>query len=159
MARTYTFEVQSVVAATPAAVWQHATNMSRVNLELWPLARMTYPQQYQQLKPLLAQLQQRLFRSFILLFGVFPVDYYDITFEEFEPGHRFLERSPTLTQRVWQHERVIEASPGGTRVTDRVVFGPRILCLVPLYRGFVQSLFNMRHKNLRRLLGVGDSNV
>jgi len=41
-----------------------------------------------------------------------PIDYDDLTFIELEPVRRFLERSPMLSQREWQHERVIEAAGG-----------------------------------------------
>ena len=49
--------------------------------------------------------RQRLFRSWILLAGIIPVEYDDIVFEEVEPGHRFQERSSMFTLRVWEHER------------------------------------------------------
>ena len=32
-----------------------------------------------------------------------PIDYDDLTFIELEPVRRFLERSPMLSQREWQH--------------------------------------------------------
>jgi hypothetical protein len=81
-----------------------------VNREFRPLLRMTFPQGISDLtaawKP-----SERLFRSWLLLAGIFPIDYDDVVFEEVEPGRRFLERSSLLTQRVWEHERTIESTP------------------------------------------------
>ena len=51
---------------------------------------------------------QRLFRSWLLVGGLLPVDYDDVSFAEVEPGRRFLERSSLLSQSVWEHERTIE---------------------------------------------------
>jgi hypothetical protein len=76
-----------------------------------------------------------------------------VVFEAVEPGRRFLERSAMLTQRVWQHERVIEPCPHGCRVTDRVCFEPRLPGLGSLFVLVFKAVFHWRHRNLRRLFG------
>jgi len=151
---TYTFEIQTDVAAAPDFVWRQATDMRSVNLELSPLIRMTYPWQLRDLNAAATLLRHRLFRSWILLFGVLPIDFYGITFVAIEPGRRFLERSSTLNYRLWQHERVIETRPSGTRIIDRLVITPRLRFLGPPLRGFVRALFNLRHKNLLKRFGA-----
>ena len=156
MDRTYSFEIESELTAAPQEVWRHATNMRGVNRELRPLVRMNYPRECEELTPASIVLGRRLFRSWILLFGFLPIDYDDLTFVEFEPGRRFLERSPTLTLRWWQHERRIEATPAGCRVTDRVAFCPRAAWLGPLFRRAVKTLFTLRHRNLRRLFAASE---
>jgi len=84
-----------------------------------------------------------------------PIDYDDLTFIELEPVRRFLERSPMLSQREWQHERVIEAAEGGSIVTDRVRFLPRIPVLGPPFFAVFRLAFSLRHWNLRpRFHGV-----
>ena len=40
---------------------------------------------------------ERVCRSWVLLLGVLPVDYDDITLEQIEPPHRFLKRSAMLS--------------------------------------------------------------
>ncbi len=157
--RAFNFEIESEVAASPEEVWRHSTDMRTVNLELRPLVRMTYPRRHEDLRASTRLLGRPLFRSWVLLFGLVPLDHYDVTFLEFEPGHRFLERSPTLTHRLWQHERLIESSPVGSRVTDRLVFSPRLPWLGTLHRVFVRTLFTLRHKNLRRLFGGPQAQV
>jgi hypothetical protein len=48
-------------------------------------------------------------RSWILLFGLIPVDYDDLGIAELEPGRRFLERSTMLSMGFWEHERLAGA--------------------------------------------------
>lgn len=93
----------------------------------------------------------RLFRSWILLAGILPVDYDDLCIVEYEPGRRFLERSTMLTQAVWEHERVVEPRPEGCRVRDRIGFQPRIGVLGPLFRPVFHAVFRFRHRRLRAL--------
>lgn len=150
-ARGHGFEFSSRLAAPAAEVWAHATSMRGVNRELFPLARMTHPAEYSVLEPARVPIGQRAFRSWILAFGIFPIDYDDLTLIELEPGRRFLERSPMLTQREWQHERVIEPAAGGSMITDRVSFAPRVPWLGPLFLPVFRMAFALRHRNLRRI--------
>ena len=96
---------------------------------------------------------ERVFRSYLLLGGIVPIEYDDVVFEEVEPGHRFLERSTLLTQRVWEHERLIEPTSQGCRVTDRIRFVPRVRWLAGLYGPVFKALFRWRHRKLRSLFG------
>jgi hypothetical protein len=65
------------------------------NAELWPFLRMTYPRGRSRLDPEVVPIGTRAFRSWLLLFGLVPVDYDDLTFHEIVPGtalgwlHRF----------------------------------------------------------------------
>lgn len=113
---------------------------------------MTFPRE---IKDLTAAWRpgQRSFRSWLLVAGFVPIDYDDVVFEEVEPGRRFLERSALLTQRLWEHERVIEPASEGCRVTDRVRFEPRLPVLAALYGSIFQAVFRWRHRNLRKLFG------
>jgi hypothetical protein len=97
--------------------------------------------------------RERLFRSWILLAGILPVEYDDLAFEEVEPGYRFLERSSMFTQRIWEHERVIEPCPQGCRVTDRVYFEPRLPGIGAILTIIYKAVFRWRHRNLRSLFG------
>ena len=66
-------------------------------------------------------LGERIFRSWVLLFGVLPIDYDDLTLIALEPGRGFHERSRMLSMRVWEHERTLEPDgEGGCRVRDRL---------------------------------------
>ena len=152
-ARSHRFEFSSRLAAPAAEVWAHATSMRGVNRELFPLARMTHPREFSVLDPQRVPIGRRTFRSWILAAGVLPIDYDDLTFVALEPGRRFLERSPMLTQREWQHERVVEPAAGGSTITDRVSFAPRVPWLGPLFLAVFRTAFALRHRNLRRIFG------
>lgn len=148
----YQFELCSALRAPAAEVWAAATSMRGVNRELFPLVRMTHPPGLESLDGAAVALGQRAFRSWILLLGVLPIDYDDLTFIELGAG-RFLERSPMLTHREWQHERTVDPDGDGCRVTDRIRAQPRIGALAPVFSAVFRMAFALRHRNLRRRFG------
>ncbi|MFD1504949.1 hypothetical protein FE374_10945 [Georgenia yuyongxinii] len=129
-------------------VWRHATHFGGINGELYPLLRMTAPRGTTTLDPHSIVPGARLFRSWLLLGGVLPVEYDDLTIAEIGAG-RFLERSRMLTSRVWEHERIVEEIDAGScRLTDRVSFVPRWPALRPVMMATVAFLFRHRHRRL-----------
>jgi hypothetical protein len=120
-----------------------------------PYLRMTLPPGVDGLDPESIELDKPIGRSWILLFGLLPVDYDDVTLIRLEPGHGFLERSRMLSQRCWEHERTLEATAGGgCRVVDRVQWEPRLgLPATPL-RPAIHWFFCHRHRRLRRHFGA-----
>jgi ligand-binding SRPBCC domain-containing protein len=99
-------------------------------------------------------LGERIFRSWVLLFGVIPIDYDDITLIALEPGRGFHERSRMLSMRVWEHERTLEPDgESATRVRDRLSFEPRLPGSGPLLERIVRATFRHRHRRLRRRFG------
>ena len=151
MATKYGFEISSRLTVAADRVWRHATSPAGVNAEFRPLLRMTFPAGLSTLAAEDVALGQPLGRCWMLLFGALPVDYDDLTLMEIEPGRRFLERSELLTQKCWEHERVIEPENGGCRLTDRVRFEPRVAFFGPLQLVIFRSVFRWRHWNLRRM--------
>jgi ligand-binding SRPBCC domain-containing protein len=144
--RTFT----SRVTASPEEVWAHVITMAGVNAELWPLLQMTAPREASDLDISAMPLGRTAFRSWVLLFGMLPIDRSDLTILSVAPGH-FLERSPMWSQELWQHERTIEAAEGGCTITDRLTFSPRFAG--PVIDRFVGVLFRHRHAVLRRTFG------
>ena len=142
------FEVSSLVAAEPQRVWERIITPEGINHELRPWMRMTLPRGVERIDLDSVELGVPIGRSWVLLLGVLPFEYDDITLIELEPGHRFLERSPMLSQRTWQHERIVEPAEGGSRVTDRIRMEPRLGLparpLVPVFR----AMFRHRHRRL-----------
>ena len=142
------FEVSSQVAAPPEKVWERIITPEGINHELRPWMRMTVPSGFTGLDPESVELGVPIGRSWVFLFGVIPFEYDDVTLVELEPGRRFLERSPMLSQRTWQHERIVEPAEGGSRVTDRIRMEPRLGLparpLVPVFR----AMFRHRHRRL-----------
>ncbi|MBK7978285.1 MAG: hypothetical protein IPK07_35240 [Deltaproteobacteria bacterium] len=148
------FEISSRLAADSARLWQHASSLEGVNRELMPLCRMTFPAHARTLTEATVPLGQRLFRSWILLGGVLPVDYDDLVLVELETGRRFLERSTLASQRVWEHERTLVPMAGGVEVTDRLRFEPRMAWMLGASRVVVRALFTHRHRRLRAMFGT-----
>jgi hypothetical protein len=149
-----TLSLSSRLPVPAPTAWEHATSFQGVNHELMPLMRMTAPKDFRSLDSGKVVLGQRMFRSWVLLFGVIPFEYDDLTLVELEPGRRFLERSPMLSMKLWQHERIVErGAPGGCTVTDNLTFEPRMAAMRPLARAIVGFQFRHRHRRLQRRFG------
>ena len=149
-AAAHEIRVTSHLDAPAETVWGYVTTFEGVNSELRPLLRMTTPRDWTRLAPERIRLGERLFRSWLLLFGVLPIDYDDLTIVAMGPGYRFLERSRMMSASVWEHERSVEAMGSDScRVTDRVSYTPRWRPFGLVLRWFVPALFAHRHRRLR----------
>jgi len=150
---TRRFDISTRLAATPADVWASCTSVQGVARELSPWFRMTFPRGIEDLTPPNVELGKRSFRSWMLLFGVVPVDFDDVTFVEIEPGRRFVERSTMASQRVWLHERIVEPCDEGTLITDRLEWEGRLPGAELVFAAVVPQLFAWRHRQLKRNFG------
>jgi hypothetical protein len=148
------FEISSLLTADVDAVWVHCSSMEGVSQELRPWLRMTYPRGAGSLLVDPFVPGKLLFRSRLLLLGVCPVDRTDLTLVELQPGRRFLERSPMATQRFWQHERLLEPVPEGTRITDRLQWQGRFPGATAAFALAVPLLFHWRHHRLKGIFGT-----
>jgi ligand-binding SRPBCC domain-containing protein len=145
----------SDLRAPPEAVWARVASMDGINHELCPWMRMTAPRGAE-LSPAAVPLGRRWFRSWILLFGVIPIDYDDLCVERLDPNRGFLERSTMLSARVWEHERTLQPrEDGGTHLIDRVSFVPRIRATASAHRAVIRVIFRHRHRRLERFFGAG----
>jgi hypothetical protein len=124
-----------------------------INDEFWPLLRMTAPRRLREEGLAGVRVGERICRSWVLLLGVLPVDYDDITLVRLDPPSGFLERSSMLSQRIWEHERTIEALPEGCVVSDRIGYQPRVPLPDFMFRALYGSIFRYRHRRLRRRFG------
>ncbi|WP_199433908.1 hypothetical protein [Qaidamihabitans albus] len=145
--------ISTDLAAAPGDVWAHVTSFAGINDELRPVLRMTVPPGLRDRAGLGAGSPTAPGRSLLLLFGVLPVEYDDVGIAEFEPPHRFLERSSMLAAAEWEHERTVERTAEGCRLTDRVSFRPRHRLAGPLLRWAVPQLFRHRHARLAARFG------
>lgn len=92
-------------------------------------------------------------RSWLLLGGVLPFEFDNMTMVQIDPGRRFLERSSMGLIRHWQHERCLAATAtGGTLVTDNIEYIMRfpIPGSARLTGAIVKMLFTHRHRQLAR---------
>jgi ligand-binding SRPBCC domain-containing protein len=146
------FVIRSSLDAQPERVWDRISTMRGVNDELWPVLRMTHPAGIDRL-PDDAPTGVRLFRSWILLFGILPIDYDDLTLARIEPGRGFLETSRLLTSRRWEHERTVDPATQGSVLSDRILFEPSLRVAGPTQLRIVRTLFAHRHRRLRKTFG------
>ena len=145
------FSISSILPADVDSVWAHCSSMKGVSRELWPLIRMTYPEHAESLIPEVLVPGRPLFRSTLLLAGLVPIDWSDLTLVELDPGRRFLERSTMATQRIWEHERLLEPMTQGTRITDRLRWQGRFPAATGMFGLAVPILFRWRHRRLRQI--------
>jgi hypothetical protein len=150
-----TFEISSLLPADVDAVWAHCSSMQGVSRELWPWLRMTYPKGAESLVSAPLVSGQPLFRSTLFLLGALPIDWSDLTLIEVEPGRRFLERSTMASQRIWEHERLLEPVKGGTRISDRLQWRGRFPGAGAVFAVVVPFLFKWRHHRLNRIFRKG----
>jgi ligand-binding SRPBCC domain-containing protein len=144
---------RSHIPATADMVWERVISPEGINDELRPYLRMTVPDGVRDLDATRVAPGTRLGRSWLLLFGVLPFEYDDITVAAIEPGRRFLERSTMLSLRVWEHERTITPEADGCVVKDRLSFEPRlVLRAIPGFRRLLAAaldfVFRHRHRRL-----------
>lgn len=93
-----------------------------------------------------------MFRSWIRLGGVLPIDFSDLTLVSLTPGVGFVEQSRMGSMRLWRHERTICPVEAGCQLTDTLTFEPRLGGRLVV--AFVKMFFEHRHKMLRKHLGV-----
>jgi hypothetical protein len=147
-------EVCSRLAIDRERLWSVITTMEGVNAELAPWLRMSVPLEARGKCLADVRLGEVAFESWLLALGFLPFDLHRLCLIELEPGHGFRERSSSWLQRVWQHERTLEAVDGGTQLCDRVTFEPRIAVLTPVVRSVVARLFRHRHARLCARFGA-----
>ncbi len=70
-----------------------------------------------------------------------------------EPGRAFFERSSSLLQRAWEHERTLAPLADSTEIVDRMRFEARVSLLAPPIRPIVAGLLRHRHRHLRAHFG------
>ena len=121
--------------------------MEGVNEELMPLVRMTVPRKARGLTLTDLKLGVHEHTSYLLAGGVVPFDAHYLCIEAIGE-RRFLERSSSLLQRVWEHERTVIPEGGGCRVTDRVTFEPRLPGGARMGGPLIERIFRHRHRKL-----------
>ena len=92
-------------------------------------------------------------RSWVLLFGLIPIDYDEIKLEEIDEGRGFVERSRMLSQRAWEHVRTVRPLDGGSLITDAIAWEPRLPIPAKALRPLFRAIFGHRHRRLRRRFG------
>jgi hypothetical protein len=147
-------ELAIELARDKGAVLAHVSDMRGVNWELDPFLQMTAPRSFTYRSLFEAKAGTPLFRSWLLLGGVLPIDVDHLALESIDPESGFVESSTMLAMASWRHERrVIARASGGSRLVDRIAFTPRIPGTGRVLEGVVEHLFRHRHSKLALLFG------
>ncbi len=126
--------------------------MTGVNYELHPFIRMTSPQEHDTLPTEVDG--NVIFKSWLLLFGVVPLDRHALALASVHVGVGFVEESSSWLQPRWRHERTLTATePGGCTIEDRLVIEPRLRLFRPVVSAVVKQLFAHRHRRLVERFG------
>lgn len=148
--------IQSELNSGPTRLAAELLSLNGVNYELMPLVKMTAPRAWRQRPVPEWPASDYLFSSVILLFGIIPVDLHRFGLLNTDK-QGFSEVSTSLVMQTWRHERIIEKTGGGARVTDRVEFQPRLALLAAVLRPIYRRVFEHRHRRLRQRYGAGAS--
>lgn len=143
----------SQLAAPADVVWVRVTTPAGINDEFRPWMRMTVPSKWRDASLANIEPGTHIGRSWVLLLGVIPFDYDDLTIAEIEPN-RFLERSTTFSMRLWQHERTVASVLGGCELRDRLTFETRWWAPARAASVIVSAIFRHRHRRLVRAFGT-----
>jgi len=141
-----------VLEAPPDVVWERAGRVSGINDELWPLARMTCPAHLDRIAAPPHAVGQPPVHSWMLLFGVVPIERRSLQFDLLEEG-RFVDCSTGWLNGRWRHDRsVVGREDGSTLLVDKLVLEPRVRLMSGLVRAAVTWTFRRRHRRLGRRL-------
>ena len=149
MSTTLSFE--STLAASPEAVWAWITSFDGISKEMSPLLQMSAPKGIRDIVSVPFEPGVPMFRSWICLGGILPIDFSDLTLLSITPGIGFVEQSTMGSMRLWRHERKIYPLKSGCRITDSLTIEPRFGGRLAV--AFVRRLFSHRHNRLRKYLG------
>jgi ligand-binding SRPBCC domain-containing protein len=144
-------EISSRLEVAPEELWSWVVTPEGVNDELRPWLRMTVPGGDFNLDSM--EPGTPIGRSWVLLFGLIPVDYDEINLAEIDRGRGFVERSRMLSQRAWEHIRTIRPVDGGSLISDAVSWEPRLPLPGAAMRPMFRAIFGHRHRRLRRRFG------
>ncbi len=150
MRNPFSIRFESRLMAPPERVWAWITSVKGISAEMWPYFRMTVPKDVESLADVQMQPGVRMFRSYVFLFGILPIDYSDMTLLELTPGSGFIEQSPMGSMKLWRHERYIApcgSGSGAVVLVDQLTFQPRMARR--LVGWFIGHVFTHRHKVLR----------
>jgi ligand-binding SRPBCC domain-containing protein len=151
-----TLSFESTLAASPEKVWAWITSFDGISKEMAPVLQMSAPKGERDIASISFEPGVPMFRSWITLGGVLPIDFSDLTLLSLTPGVGFVEQSRMGSMRQWRHERTIFPVESGCRVTDTLTIEPRFGGRLAV--ALVRKFFTHRHNMLRKHLGVYAAN-
>lgn len=146
-----TFSKTSEVLAPVDKVWGRLITQEGINHEMRPYLKMTMPKSFRGKSIGDVSPGTHVGKSLLLLFGVIPFGYDDITIAQIQPGRMFREESAMTGMRTWIHLRTLEPVGERTMVTDAITVVPRLPIpgLGRLLGAVIGAFFWHRHRRLK----------
>lgn len=153
------FRTVSEIDCPIERVWDHVTTQEGINDEMGPYLKMTMPRQFKGQSIADVAPGTHIGKSLLLLFGILPCGFDDITITRIDPGRMFLEESTMTGMRIWVHHRTLEPVGDKTIVTDEIILAPQApMGRVPgwgrVITRVLSAFFTHRHRKLNRRLSV-----
>lgn len=147
-----TFRRVSEVPAPADMVWERITTPEGINHELRPYMRMMMPRSFRGKSIGDVVPATHIGKSLLLLLGLIPFGFDDITITEIEPGRMFREESAMTGMRTWIHHRTLESVGSKTVVSDAITLTPIVPIpgLTRLLAAVLAAFFSHRHRRLQR---------
>ena len=142
------FECTSELRVGAERLRRDAFTMEGVNFELFPIIKMTSPNNYSDKSILEWPKNERIFTSVLLLGCFIPIDCHSFKFVNIEKDG-FEECSSTLMNRGWNHKRTIVDAGKTSLVIDKVSYQSRAPLIGALMKPVYTYIFEHRHKRLR----------
>jgi ligand-binding SRPBCC domain-containing protein len=144
---------QTDINVDPDLFWKRQS-IATISQEMGPWLRMTAPPHYRQIQLLDWRGDNTLFASWVLLFGLIPIDRHSFEKIVFPAEREFIETSSSWNNKHWQHRRLVTATENGCSVIDELIFTPRMHWMTPLVTLIVNMVFKNRHRNLKKFYPV-----
>jgi len=141
---------ESQLYAPPERIWEWITSLDGISKEMWPFFRMTFPKGVHSISDIKIEPGIRMFRCYVFLFGILPIDYSDMTLLKLDKGKGFVEQSPMGSMALWHHERNIlpcHSDSKAVMLVDQLVFRPRVASRFVGW--FIRHVFIHRHNVLK----------
>ena len=138
---------ESELKENPDNMWKWITSAEGINHELFPMLHISSLSNFNTNNLDTIQLGVPITKSWLLLFGLLPIGFSELTLVELHIGERFIEQSTMSFMKSWRHERIITPHGAGTIICDVLSYEPIILNKLCTF--FIKLLFRNRHKKLR----------
>lgn len=157
---SHVFELEVPLAAPPRDVWPEAGTLDGYDTRYQPMARSMSPTQPQLLRPSDAPRGGPFYGGFTWLFGLLPIDRYELTVHWLEPPQGFHEDAVSWLFVRWVHIRQLnrieptdDVDSVGCLLTDQIAFTPRYSWTGPPLESLYRWGFERRHTELADMFG------
>jgi len=142
--------MESLINISKENLWKSIWSFDHINKEIAPLFRMTSPSiDLDTIDPKSIPLNQQLFKSYIFLFKIIPIDIHSFMLKSIIEFEFFEETSSSLMMKHWNHTRALKARGPQTLLIDKIEYQHRLGFMGQICFPIYKFVFAHRHKKLR----------